>query len=197
MKKLKLSLLVAFLGTIFFVSAQTTSFNVKGGLNMSNVNTKAIDDTKMKIGFHAGVGADFGFTPNVFLQTGLIYSTKGAKTTDKAFIGNANYLQLPVHIAYKMDVTPGTKIVFHAGPYVAYGIGGKTEGGEISLNTFDKDIGLLKPFDAGAGIGVGAEFGKILVDLGWDMGLINVAREGEGDGSVKNQNAYISLGYIF
>ena len=200
MKKFKLSLLIAFLGMFSFVGAQTTSYNVKGGLNMSNVYGDNLEDAKMKLGFHAGFGADIGFTPNVFLQTGLYYTVKGAKTDSDADIkvtGDANYLQLPVHLAYKLDVAPGTKIVLHAGPYVAYGIGGKVKYGSEKINIFDKNTGLFKPFDVGAGIGVGAEFGKILVDLGWDMGLIDIAREGEGNGKVKNQNAYISLGYIF
>ena len=200
MKKFKLSLLIAFLGMISIVGAQTTSFNVKGGLNMSNIYGDDLSDAKMKLGFHVGVGADVGFTPNMFLQTGLFYTVKGAKTVGDApisVIGDANYLQIPIHFAYKMDVAPGTKIVFHVGPYVAYGIGGKIKFGDEKINTFDKDSGVFKPFDAGAGLGIGAEFGKILVDLGWDMGLINIAQEGEGSGNVKNQNAYISVGYKF
>ena len=82
----------------------------------------------------------------------------------------------------------------HAGPYAAYGIGGKMKAGPLSINTFDKDLGF-KPFDAGLGLGVGAEFGPILVDVGWDMGLTNISRASSGN--VKNQNAYLSLGYKF
>ena len=200
MKRFKLLLLIAFLGMVSLLNAQTSSFNIKGGLNMSSIYGDDLNDAKMKLGFHIGVGADFGFTPNLFLQTGLFYTVKGSKTVTDAPIsvtGDANYLQLPVHLAYKMDVTPGTKIVFHAGPYVAYGIGGKIKFGDQEINTFNKDTGVFKTFDAGAGIGIGAEFGKILVDLGWDMGLINIAQEGEGSGNVKNKNAYISLGYKF
>ena len=164
---------------------------------MSNMYGDDVSDTKMKVGFHVGVGADFGFTPNVYLQTGLLYSAKGAKFNEVEGMNltlDANYLELPVHIAYKLDVTPGTKIVFHAGPYAAYGIGGKMKVGSLKTNTFDKDTGF-KPFDFGAGLGVGAEFGMILVDLGWEMGLINISRASSG--SVKTQNAYLSLGFKF
>ena len=94
-----------------------------------------------------------------------------------------------------MDVTPETRIVFHAGPYLAYGVGGKIKFGNSSINTFNKDSGVFKPFDAGAGVGIGAEFGNIIVDLGWDMGLTNISRAAKG--SVKTQNAYLSLGYKF
>lgn len=200
MRNLKLSLIIALLGVVSFVGAQNASFSVKGGLNMSNFYGDDLDDKNMKLGFHIGVGADLELVPNVAIQTGLFYTTKGAEYKSKAegdIIDanvSANYLQLPLHVAYKIDVTPGTKVVLHAGPYVAYGIGGKMKLGPIEADTFKKDSGL-KPFDAGLGLGVGAEFGMILVDLGWDMGLTNLSRASSG--SIKTQNAYLSLGVKF
>lgn len=201
MKKLKLSLVVALLGIVSIAGAQNLSFNVKGGLNLSNVSGD-VEDNKMKIGYHFGVGADFEFAPNMSIQPSLLYSAKGAKADSEGIdvTLNANYLQLPVHFAYKIDAAPGTKVVLHAGPYIAYGVGGEIKGKQsgvtVAIDTFDGDIGLLKRFDAGLGLGVGAEFGPILLDLGWDMGLINVARD-SGDESVRNQNAYLSVGYKF
>ena len=222
MKKLKLSLIVAFVAMASIVGAQSASLSIKGGLNMSNFYGDNLNDKNMKPGFHIGVGADLEFIPNISLQTGLFFSTKGAKYTydfpvdfvdDAEFSITANYLQLPIHIAYKIDVAPGTKLVLHAGPYIAYGIGGKRKIdsaftddlkpilGKQEINTFDKDFGY-KPFDYGVGLGVGAEFGVFLVDLGWDMGLSNIARELKvGQTSygqkVKNQSAYLSIGYKF
>ena len=207
MKKFKLSLIIAFLGMVTLVGAQSVSYSVKGGLNMSNYYGDELDDKNMKVGFHVGVGADLEFVPNMGIQTGLFFSSKGAKYTFNAaeLEVNANYLQLPVHFAYKIDVMPGTRVVLHAGPYVAYGVGGKTKlniaDREISdVDTFKDNSSIdafngLKPFDAGLGLGVGAEFGRILVDLGWDMGLTNISRINNAD--LKTQNAYLSLGYKF
>ncbi len=207
MKKLKLSLVIAFLGMISFVGAQTPSLSIKGGLNMSNFYGDELNDKSMKTGFHIGLGADFEFAPNMAIQSGLFFSSKGAKYTYSSAELNAtaNFIQLPVHFAYKIDVTPGTKVVLHAGPYVAYGVGGKTKlslSGKdlVEADTFKDDSSIdafngLKPFDAGLGLGVGAEFGRILVDIGWDMGLTNLSRIDNAD--VKTQNAYISLGYKF
>ncbi len=206
MKKIKLSLVVALLAMVSLVGAQNTSFSIKGGLNMSNFYGDELSDKSMKTGFHVGVGADFEFAPNMAIQTGLLFSSKGAKyTTDilnSELDVTANFLQLPLHFAYKIDVMPGTRVVLHAGPYVAYGIGGKAKvniAGESRLesDTFDSDFGL-KNFDSGLGLGVGAEFGPILVDLGWDMGLVNLSRaEGRYGEEIKTQNAYITLGYKF
>ena len=190
----------------------------------------------MKLGFNVGMAADYEFESNVAIQSGLYFITKGAKlssskidqkvgdirlsgTVDKT--ANAMYLQVPLHLAYKIDVTPGARVVLHAGPYAAYGVGGKISGkstvkvsGNVpadqkaavdaalkqinasttSVNTFDKKTGY-KPFDAGVGIGVGAEFGPFLVDLGWDMGLLNISRN-KGV-NVKNQNAHLAVGFKF
>lgn len=204
MKKLKTLLVIALVGMVSFAGAQTPSLSVKGGLNMSNFYGSDLSDKNMKVGFHAGIGADFDFAPNMAIQSGLLFTSKGAKyTTDiieTELNANANFIQLPIHFAYKIDVMPGTRVVLHAGPYIAYGVGGKTKAGSIEMDTFKDDAFLeqlngLKPFDAGLGLGVGAEFGSVLVDLGWDMGLTNLSRVNLYD--VKTQNAYITLGYKF
>ena len=223
MKELRLSLVIAFIGMISLISAQTASLSIKGGLNISNFYGDNLLEKNMQPGFHIGLGADLGFAPNISLQTGLFYSTKGAKYNydyPKKAVGeveydvNANYLQMPIHLAYKIEVTPGTKVVFKAGPYIAYGIGGKRKIvskftndlipiiGDQEIESFNKEFGL-KRFDAGVGVGIGMEFNLITVDLGWDMGLKNLAKDIKIDETkvykqnIKNQSAYLSLGYKF
>lgn len=177
------------IGINTYAQDKPITFGVKAGLNLSNVSGKN-EHGDAKIGFNAGVTLDYGFTPDVYLLTGLQLTTKGfkMKVLSEKLTSNLMYLQLPVHVGYKLTVAEATKIVFHAGPYAAYGIGGKT-GGEKSFRD-----GAYKKFDFGLGLGVGAEFGKIGVDLGWDLGLANINR---GEGKTKNQNAYLSVGYKF
>lgn len=192
MKNLKVTLIVVMLAVVSAVSAQV-DFGVKGGINMSNVS--GLGNTKAKVGFNIGVSADYDFAPNMGIQSGLFVSTKGFKVKgeilDEKINFNANlvYLQLPVHFAYKIDVTPGTRVFLHGGPYAAYGVGGST--GDSDIKAFGKNG--FKPFDAGLGIGAGVELGRLFFDLGWDFGLVNIARMGD----VKNQNAYLSVGYKF
>ena len=232
----KIVLVLAMVAVVGAVCAQGLSLGIKGGANMSNLYGKEVKDTKMKLGFNVGIAADYEFESNVAIQSGLYFTTKGAKlsstnidqkvgdiklsgTVDKT--ANAMYLQIPLHLAYKIDVTPGARVVLHAGPYAAYGVGGKISGkstvkvsGNVpadqkaavdaalkqinastnSVNTFDKKMGY-KPFDAGVGIGVGAEFGSFLVDLGWNMGLLNISRNKEVN--VKSQNAHLAVGFKF
>ena len=204
MKKMRLTAVVLMLALVTAVSAQM-SLGIKGGVNMSNlVYDDEVNDKNPKIGFIIGLAADYEFAPSVALQTGLFFTTKGYKFDSESldYTENLMYVQLPVHLAYKMDVMPGTRIVFHAGPYAAYGIGGsrKAEVGDLTTewdvdNIFGDAARQYKPFDAGLGLGVGAEFGAILVDLGWDMGLVNISN-GDNE-TVKNQNAYLSVGYKF
>lgn len=206
MKKMKLSLIAAMLVLVTVANAQL-NLGVKGGVNLSNFSGD-LEEADAKVGFHVGLAADYEFMYNHAVQTGLFFTTKGAKASDAAFGASGKvtmtpmYLQLPIHYAYKLDVSPGTRLVFHAGPYAAYGVGGKTKikasvgdiSGEDSFDVFGDD-GFLKRFDAGLGLGVGAEFGPILVDLGWDMGLVNIADNKDID--IKTQNAYLSVGYKF
>ena len=173
-------------------------FGVKAGVNLSNM-TGDINNTDAKVGFNVGVTMDYALSPDLYLLTGLELTTKGFKYTegDAKITLNPMYLQLPVHVGYKLAVAEGTKVVFHAGPYVAYGIAGKAtvknDLGKEKENVFS--TGGLKEFDFGLGIGAGLEFGKIGVGLGWDFGLVNVW---DADNvKVKNMNGYLSLGYKF
>lgn len=196
-------MIVAMLAVVTVASAQF-GIGIKGGMNMSNFYGENSDNYEMKIGFHVGLAADYNFAPNMAIQSGLYFTTKGAKlpkievagaTVAEATTIDAMYLQVPIHFAYKLDVTPGTRMAFHAGPYLAYGVAGKTKtevlGVATDYNTFgDKEYNA---FDAGFGLGVGAEFGSFLVDLGWDMGLVKLHEKIDH----KNQNAYLSVGYRF
>ena len=200
MRKLKLSLVVAMLAIVTAASAQL-NLGVKGGVNYSNfVGGKASDFYKAKIGFNIGLAADYEFAPSMAIQSGLFFTTKGAtfKDADKASI-DLMYLQVPIHYAYKIDVSPGTRVVLHAGPYVAYGVSGKAKSGSTSVDLFKEyeflgtKYSAMQRFDAGLGLGVGAEFGQFLVDLGWDMGLVKLNKNSD----LKNMSASLSVGYKF
>ncbi|WP_036930179.1 porin family protein [Prevotella sp. 10(H)] len=188
------------------------TFGVKAGVNLSNFTGKGAKGTDSRVGFNAGVTLDYQFTQELYLLTGLEFTMKGSQfellSIEGEYSGklkeNPMYLQIPIHLGYKLAVTDATKIVFHAGPYIAYGIGGKTklsnqekfeyDGLEFnSSNLFGKD--RYKRFDMGLGLGVGAEFGKICADLGFDYGFLNMSRH--SDYKVRNMNAYLTLGYKF
>ena len=210
MKNLKFTLLAIVLLTATSASAQF-SFGVRGGVNMSNIQTDVQDViTSPKFGFTIGAFADFDFSPDMAIQSGLFFSTKGSRenvtvavshpdgyfTRTDRIVTNFLYLQLPVHFAYRIDVSPGTRVVFHGGPYVAYAVGGSVRvNGERDRNAFGCRVVQYQPFDWGLGIGVGGEFERILVGIGWDFGLFDISNQ--SNVRSRNQNAFLTVGYRF
>lgn len=203
MKRIKFALVAVALMVASIASAQV-SYGIRGGVNMSNIYGDDYSDKNMKVGGHVGLALDYEFMPNMSLQSGLYFTTKGAKYTGSFFSkkGEVNqnmyYLQVPVHFAYKIPIATSTRFVLHAGPYLAYAVGGKTtvtfDGKELmSGDTFTDDG--LKKFDAGLGLGADFEYNKFVFGLGWDFGLTNIAPDNAG--TLKNQNGYLSVGYMF
>lgn len=97
------TLIVAAILLTIGVSAQDKplTFGVKAGMNISNFSGD-FEDTKAKIGFNAGVTLDFALTNDLYLLTGLEFTSKGAKVNEDTNLKmNLSYLQLPVHAGYK------------------------------------------------------------------------------------------------
>lgn len=209
MKKLKtLCVALGLLLCSSLVSAQDSklSIGLRGGVNLSNMDVDHID-TDMRVGYNFGVVAEYALPQSFFLQSGLHLTSKGSKVKYTEYDGdyykaklsiNAVYLQLPIMAGYKLDVTDDFKVNFTVGPYLALGIGGKTkadvtikdEFGSDKVNSFGNDI--LHRFDMGIGAGVGAEYKKVLFNVGYEYGFINAFY---GDLKSYNRNAFISVGY--
>lgn len=188
--------------TVSAQEAGALKFGVQVGANLSNVSGD-VDNTDAKIGFQGGITADYFLTESVFLQSGLAYTNKGYKAEAEAIktkiTANLNYLQLPIHIGYNIPVSEGLSVNLHAGPYLAYGIGGQTktkvDGTEISDIDAFGDKGTNENFEFGLSGGVGLGLGAININLGYEYGLSNSSKV---DGiSIHNNNAYLSLGYKF
>lgn len=211
--KLTLVALIAFSSTSLFAQSPV-KFGIDAGVNLSNASVGDSDgvDKKAKVGFQVGVVAEYEFAQDFFIQSGLSFTNKGTKLEEKNSAGKVSlsihqaYLQLPVYAAYKLEVTPTMKIVFNAGPYFAFGVGGKSKlSGSITdedfgyfegsgkVDTFG-DKGILNRFDFGLGGGVGAEFGQIFVGLKYELGLSDIGKE---DLSYKNRSASLTVGYRF
>ena len=217
MKKMKLSLLAVALMIATAASAQV-SFGIQGGVNLSNMMNGDAPTPQPKVGFNVGILTDIGLSHNTSIRSGLFFHTKGYRSSVALTCGagipgengngngggnnifpryNLMYLQLPVHFAYKVDVTPGTRVVFHGGPYVAFGVGGSEiiDGNSTDRTIFGSNDACFQPFDFGLGIGVGFEFGRFLTGIGWDMGLLNISNV---DGATaRNQNAFLTVGVRF
>ena len=199
-------------------SAQGTSFGIRGGVNFQNINGKdASDDdlsNNLATRFHAGIQADIPIASQFYFQPGLLFITKGAKqetvileqtvTSDL----NISYLELPLNFLFK-PALGGGHLLLGVGPYLAYGVGGKAkyEGGGISDTQdvkFENKVTLLaatqdvyvRPFDAGANLFVGYQFGGgLFFQFNTQLGLLKINPAYEGLSN--DDSAYMNTGFGF
>lgn len=130
-----------------------------------------------------------------------VYNEKGEQIFGKKSVRSyANYLQVPVMVNYYVRLASAHYVSLSAGPYVAYGLWGKTEtygdtDKECSKryyydeNTFG-DCGCHR-FDAGFGVKIGYEYNRqISLAANADLGLLKVSPKGG-----KNRTLYLSIMY--
>ena len=121
---------VALFVTIGAVSAQTTQFGIKGGYNNSKIITDKSGTTSKSVsGFNTGVVADIGITDMFSVRTGLDLQSKGAELMDNKITGkitaNPLFLEIPVNLNVNFPLSNNVDMYAGAGPYVAFGVGGK------------------------------------------------------------------------
>lgn len=187
-----------FCGTLtgFAQSQGDFRFGITGGLNLSNITDLQSD---CRIGFNAGVKVDYGFTNEFYGTSGLIFTQKGAKDEEDGMKAEVNplYLSIPIYAGYRHNVGNGLSIFGELGPYVAFGIAGKTKltekesGTELESKTdfFDS----AKNVDAGIGLRAGIEISKFQIHLGYEYGFCKVFDEG----SNHNSNFNVGVSYMF
>lgn len=202
---MKKFLMTAVLGMFALAGFSQVKWDARVGMNFSNV-TKA-DNTKALPGFQLGVGMDYGFSENWSLQSGLMISSKGYKYDYKDEYYNEShkarpiYLDIPILAAYKFNISDNTKFVINAGPYLAFGLGGKCkydEGGDYKLfKGEDGDDAEMKRFDLGIQYGIGLEISEhYLVNLTGQNGFIS-PNNIDGFKDYKNMTFSIGVGYRF
>lgn len=205
MKKRVLLVLFFVMGIVAGYS-QNIHFNVKGGIGIANLSGDANGNALFS--YKLGVGAEYKLANNWSIQPSLLFVRKGMTSdTDVSIEGynvsaeatmNAYYLEVPIMAAYRVQLDD-MNIVLNVGPYLAYGIAGKTKAeGKVSgykesyeINTFGGDA--LNRFDFGLGLGAAFEFGRIVAGIEGNFGLIDVI----DDASAKNMTAHITIGYKF
>jgi len=201
---------------------------IKAGFNSANLtidNAGTINDRRAIPAWHAGLVADFPLLPVLSIQPALLLNSKGAKYT-VGDAGSANYsevrirplyLELPVNAVVKIPLPNKVKLFVGAGPYIAYGLGGKikTEGKLLGISFSDDDRieygnddpangsngsrykGSLKRFDAGINLLAGIEIGHLILNVGYGYGLMNIRPGSDNDDSkYQNRVGSVSVGIM-
>lgn len=197
------------------------TLGIRAGINLQKIYGDDFLGGKLendfKTGFHAGINADLFISEGLYLQPGLLYSTKGAKKTNNntEYTQNISYIELPVNFLYKPQLGSG-RLLLGAGPYAAYGISGKskTKSGDaaveldakfknkVSAADYLNGLYYLKPFDFGGNILVGYQLNSgFSLQLNGQLGLSQMNPEIEGvtadKRKWKNMGFGASLGYRF
>lgn len=213
--KRKVMLLMALAIVFTGVYAQGVKFGVKGGLNISSLgdyeHVIAHEDAELdeKLGLYAGAFAQFYFSKNFGLETGLFYTQLGGRDKENDWneqfkvTANPAYLQLPVSAFYRFNLTP--KLAFYPsfGLYAGYGLSGKfkVKGtvGSVDVGTendyFDN---FARKFDAGITVGVNFQYSKFLLGVGYDQGFLRVNKDkSEYGDNAYNSNLRVTVGVVF
>ena len=82
------------------------------------------------------------------------------------------------------------------GRHKGLGIGGKVKVGDEKGDIFG-DEGGLKRSDLGVRLGAGVVWKRIYFGLGYDIGCLNLVKESDGEGTMRNNCFTISVGYNF
>lgn len=222
MKKVFMALL---LGLSTALGYSQVKISVQGGNGLNTITEN--ENYKTMLGFRFGAGFEFPINRTWSMQTGLqVLNRKyNFNDTDEAFFTteeggkvfmaveakskiNAFYVQIPLKAAAYLPLSNSCGLQFSAGPYIAYGIGGKynlkmtsvsseyldndndndINHGQITKaetfnshhKTFDKDNGF-KRLDIGLSLGVDVKYKQLFVGIGVEYGLLPVSKEFQKD----------------
>ena len=225
MKNKNLFLVVAMVMFGFAAMAQSEgiSIGLRGGFNYQNINGKDMNGDQLKLDmvprFNAGVVIEIPVVPALFFQSGLLYTTKGAKSTNDFPNTNVSaeyslsYFELPLNLLLKPALGKG-HFLLGFGPYVAYGLDGtaKYTIGNISSDEkieFANEYSSLNPYgpyirrlDYGGNLLLGYELsGGLSLQLNAQLGMANINADNttypDNKTSFRNTGFGLSLGYRF
>ena len=206
MKNKILSIAIILVLSASFAIAQekgNMSFGILGGVNFQNLNGKLSSGDKLEndmlLGFHGGVNVQIPIAPEFYFQPGLMFATKGAKSTSNILGAEftdeikINYIEMPLNLVYKAALGNGF-FMLGFGPYLAYGISGKQVFAGKDL-TFERGV-EYDAFDAGGNIFAGFETaGGLFLQLDTQFGMLDI--DPDDKTTAKNTGFGLSLGYRF
>lgn len=197
------------------------TLGIVAGVNFQTLSPKDFEGQPISNqfipGFHIGANTEFEISSHLYLQPGLLYTTKGGKEEEQVYGQPAilkvriSYLEVPVNLLYKSLLGRGL-LLFGIGPYFAVGVDGKRKShfwgnqtinfkSPINTNTHHTET-YFKRMDAGGNLLAGYEFRNgISFKLNAQRGLIKINPEYTdydfGKYSKKNTGFSVSIGYRF
>lgn len=138
MKRIALAIAITLVHIGVMMAASSLRWGVTGGVNFSSEGGVYHDFTP---GIQLGGLGEFYFAKYGFLSGSFLLSQKGYKTSEEfesvnIFTGELSttkvnikkrnyYLELPIHIGFKINMGRSVTLLTSAGPYIAVGLWGK------------------------------------------------------------------------
>lgn len=187
----------------FSLSESTLYYGIRLGANFSTLtgDYPPVADLGTRVGMNLGgvIGIRVSDTTPIFLESGLYYASRGAKK-DK-FTMTTHNLELPILIKYGIQATDDIAVLPYIGPYFSYGLGGKYKFENANVVVKNDTFDYLNRFDMGFKIGCGAEYNKLYLELGYQFGVMNLAKDDTAlnptDESTHNGSLYVNFGVNF
>lgn len=180
----------------FSLSESSLYYGIRLGANFSTLTGEYIDlGTRVGMNLGGVIGIRVSDSTPIFLESGLYYASRGAKK-DKETITTHN-LEIPILIKYGIQATDDIAVLPYIGPYFSYGLGGKNKYEDNGIVVKDDTFDYLNRFDMGFKIGCGAEYNKLYLELGYQFGVANLAKDNPADESAHNGSLYVNFGVNF
>jgi hypothetical protein len=180
----------------FSLDEENIYWGVRFGMTAASLSGDLDASSKVGMTLAGIVGLRPSDNTPVFIESGLYYTERGGKNgtydvekrAPKGSVTRVGYnlLEIPLTIKYGLKVSDEIAVLPFFGPYFSYAISGKTKQTELgkteseSVGTFDEKKachGGLNRASMGLKLGVGAEYNKIYLELGYQFGITNIAKE--------------------
>ena len=173
---------------------------LRTGCNLARHIDDAKTSSKIKMGINAGLTVDFEIFNNFFARPGIMFSMKGARYDNYDQVENLNYFELPLLVAYKINITNNLVADLQTGPYLAGGAFGMVKRHEPkyfeyrAFKRYNNDE--YRRFDIGWNFGVGVILKKhYYFGFGYDLGLRLLHEPDYMTWHQKNGCSMINIGY--
>lgn len=175
----------------FSLSEENLYFGARFGITSATLSKDIYKDRFSDLGARTGmtlggvIGLRASNTVPVFIESGFYYTERGAKKGKNVI--SYNNIEIPVIVKYGLKATDDIAILPFLGPYFSYAISGKCKGevnGEsISDGAFDeKKWNALRRANMGVKLGVGAEYNKLYLEIGYQIGITDVCKNDDVSG---------------
>ena len=207
-RALSLAALVVFLMCAHPLSAQV---GMKAGVNFSTLSQKGADLLSLSwesyTGFTLGAFYTVGINDYLAFQPELYFSRKGGKLEGSigGFLGSKSididYLEIPLLLKLRFPTQSKISPSVFIGPYGAYKL---SSGGTISILGYELEEGLIGITDSDFGLVFGGAIGyrvsnvTVILDIRYDLGLVNVGEPILGvENEIKTRSLIVMLGLGF